>query len=267
MHVLSPDHDLDAGAVTDGVRCLKEHNFQHATLVHDPIPWTKCKESKLPPRHASVSDRALWLRQEIQLVSCADPAQEVFKYHDGESVTFYHGTTALVAWLLLSSGGFIPGPNGHSKGKKHFKGCFGSTDFDTAKCRGDQTRNLGDDGIYTFANCPVVLELKAEVAIIKNYKPGHPHLIVVPGETGALLPGVSVKVLHWNERFVANYKALYNPWVRAQIRQAGGVFQLCCELGRQRQDFQSCGDTRTSTFVNYGQYKCCQRCRDLWTAE
>ena len=110
----------------------------------------------------------------------------------------------------------------------------------------------------------MVLELRAEMAIIKHYKRGNPDLIVVPGQPGALLPGISVKALHWNRRFVMNYKALHEPKVREEIRLRGGVSVMCCGLGRQRNDFQSCGDCHTSEFVEVGNTACCKRCSVLW---
>ena len=131
IHALSPHLGLDPeyrtlkpDEVADGLLCLMENGFEHSTKVGPAIPWTEWDQSYLPRDHENVVHREEWLRQEIQLVSCADPAKKVFEECDGDgtSVTFYHGTTALVARLLQSSGGFIPGPNGHTKAKKHYKG-------------------------------------------------------------------------------------------------------------------------------------------------
>jgi hypothetical protein len=204
-----------------------------------------------------------WARQKIVIEMNAghEPA---FGEPDGPSVTFYHGTTALVADLLMRSGGFIPGENGHTKGKTHFKGCFGSKFFDVAKCRGDQTRNMNEDMIYTFANCPIVLEVRANMALLRTYKRKRPDLVVVPGMPGLALPGLSVVAVHWNMRMVRNYMRFHLPEARLEVTRRGGVFECCCGLGRQRLDFQSCGDFCTEQFVKYGKFRVCQRCIELW---
>ena len=280
-HALSPHLGLDDSCVVspeqavDGLLCFMENDFRHCAVIGRPTPWTALDESCLPRGHKLVTHREEWLRQTVDLreIENGGPGKRwrrvCFQEPDGESVTFYHGTTALVAHLLCRSGGFIPGPNGHTKAKTHYKGCFGSTDFNTAKQRGDQTRNLDyeKDMIYTFSNCPVVLELRAQMANIVNYKKSNPHLLVVPGRPGAFLPGISVMAIHWNHRFVKNYRALQDPEVRDEIRQVGGVFQACCGGLRQYHDFQSCGawsrDPWTE-FVKLGKHYVCRRCEPLW---
>ena len=122
----------------------------------------------------------------------ASGTEAVFCNPDGPSVKFYHGTTALCAQKILMGGGFIAGPNGHRKAKIYFNGCFGSKHFRTAQVRGDPTRRLSEtpDQIYTSGDCPCVLELEASSASIKNYKRGCPHLLVVQGQPGCLMPGM-----------------------------------------------------------------------------
>ena len=156
---------------------------------------------------------------------------------------FYHGTNADVCFRILKCGAFIPGRNGHTKGKSHFKGCFGSREFSVASFRGDQTRGLSleDDSIYTFRCCPVVLELEASCAHLKNYKSGRPELLVFPGLPGSFLAGIRLRAIHWNKRFVENYRRLHDPDIRRQIGEHGGVFEVCCGGQRQVRDFQSCG--------------------------
>ena len=171
----------------------------------------------------------------------------------------------MVACLLQAAGGFIPGRNGHAKGKRHVKGCFGSTKFENAKQRGDQTRNVDrTTGVPSLQNCPVVLELRAEMASLTNYKRGSPELFCAEGRPGALLPGVAVVAVHWNKRFVANYRALGNADVQAKITRGGGIFVMLCGQGRQVHDFQSCGCHDADNFIWLGKYKVCKRCHPLW---
>ena len=83
--------------------------------------------------------------------------------------------------------------------------------------------------IYSFQSCPCVLELSAQYALLRNYKGGyHPHLVVPPGIEGVALPGLQVKAIHWNMRFVWNYRKLYDPQIRQQIVDAGGIRVCCC---------------------------------------
>ena len=193
---------------------------------------------------------------------------------DDPTETFYHGTTSYSAWRILQSGAFIPGPNGYTKCKKHFKGCFGSKLFEIAEMRGDQTRVIEDDGIYSFRSCPVVLELEATCAHLRRYKRGHKHthLVVLPGEPGSFLPGIVLKAVHWNVRFVRQYLALHNPQTRIKIQSQGGVFVSCCGEGRQRNDFQSCGAwgfaplSQDPHFVRQGKYMMCHKCAERWRA-
>ena len=156
-------------------------------------------------------------------------------------VTFYHGTTAWAAYRIIRGGGFFPGVNGHTKKRRHYRGCFGSTFFDVAALRGDPTRHLAEDNIYTFASCPCTLELQASSAHLVRYHRHSKPLFVLPGQEGQVLPGIRVKVVWWNAMRVHNFACLtFLPDVRAVVRQRGGIKALCGG-GRQWQDFQCCG--------------------------
>ena len=85
---------------------------------------------------------------------------------DGLECTLYHGTTWYNLLGILSAGGFIPGQNGHSKCRKHYRGAFGSSCLGEAAMRADITRHA-KDAKKAGMNCvgafamPVVLEMKA----------------------------------------------------------------------------------------------------------
>jgi hypothetical protein len=272
---LSPCWDFDdsSGRTIDEkelIECVAylshpDSGFLYETLVHAPVPWSDLPEGLLPPDAHQVVNRPEWFRQAVTYRGFR--ATEVaFCNPDGPSTTFYHGTTAFPAHEILLGGGFLAGPNGHTKGKTHYKGCFGSTLFTVAQLRGDPTRGLAEnpDHIYTFSNCPCVLELEAASATLKNFKRGCPYLIVVPGHEGRFMPGILLKAIHWNVRYVRNFRALKNPAVRQAIRSRGGVFQACCGSFRQQQDFQSCGDYDVDKFVKLGKHYVCSQCFPLW---
>jgi hypothetical protein len=207
-----------------------------------------------------------WFRQPV----CITMHDGSHPFHDmgSPSTTFYHGTTAGVAYLICKSGAFIPGNNGHTKGKTHFKGCFGSTQFQVAMFRGDQTRGLDNSGgVYDFTCCPVVLEFQALCAGIRRYHKYNPAMIVIPGQPGKYLPGLRLMAVHWNVRFVQNYRRLQDSSVRCRIQQLGGVFSACCGGQRQQQDFQGCGawtDNVYRDFVRLGRHHVCERCHSRW---
>ena len=140
--------------------------WAHVQPVLRPlVPWLSLD----PVPDKMLIDKEEWYRQAVDMT---DPEAFPFQQPDGPSVIFYHGTNADVCFRILKCGAFIPGPNGHTKGKSHFKGCFGSREFSVASFRGDQTRGLSSevDGSYSFSCCPLVLELEASCAHLKNYK-------------------------------------------------------------------------------------------------
>ena len=202
-----------------------------------------------------------WVRQEIECDSHTS---------DASSVAFYHGTIAHCAHAIVSGGAFIPGPHGYSKGRRHYKGCFGSLSFWTASYRGDQTRWLEADGIYSFQSCPCVLELSAQHALLRNcsfFSILISSCCRVPGIEGAALPGLQVKAIHWNMRFVCNYRKLHDPQIRERIVDAGGILACCCGGHRQKHVFQSCGDCTFhpwEKFVKIGKRRCCPECLSRW---
>ena len=212
-------------------------------------------------------DPEVWWRQSVN-ITMHDGTAAFDSARDGASVIFYHGTIAKVAWLIIQSGAFIPGPNGHTRAKRHFRGCFGSVDFGTASFRGDMTRGNMPGGVYDFSCCPVVLELQASHANCRRYHKKNRELLVVAGVEGEYLPGILLRAVHWAPRFVKNYRALHSPSAREAIINAGGVFNACCGLGRQRQDFQSCGTwTRDvhAEFIKFGGVYVCRPCHKRWT--
>ena len=237
--------------------------WAHVQPVLRPlVPWLSLD----PVPDKMLIDKEEWYRQAVDMT---DPEAFPYQQPDGPSVIFYHGTTTGVCFRILKCGAFIPGLNGHTKGKSHYKGCFGSTNFSVASFRGDQTRGLSleDDCIYTFSCCPVVLELEASCAHLKTYKSGRPELKVFPGRPGFFLAGIRLGAIHWNKRFVTNYRSLHDPDIRRQIREHGGVFKVCCGGQRQVHDFQSCGAWSPfpwNDFEKLGKYYVCKQCAARW---
>ena len=196
------------------------------------------------------------------------------------SVVFYHGTILAAAHGIAKAGGFLPGENGHTKGKRHYKGCFGSTYMDTAYYRGDPTRYLEADGVYSLASCPVILELEASCLHIVRYNRRVNHCVCVPGLQGQVLGCDCGPFAIWvNAALAHNYISLtYQPALRKVVTDSGGIVKACCGGGRQMLDFPSCGRiVRSPRCSNpefmpasavvgqkVGQYLMCKRCAPQW---
>lgn len=83
-------------------------------------PVSECQKNKL--LFVECKNRGEeWFRQSIDAI---DDAEQFKSDIGGPSVIFFHGTTAECAMRIIDGGAFIPGENGHTKGKTHFKGCF-----------------------------------------------------------------------------------------------------------------------------------------------
>ncbi len=246
---------------------------QAAARVVDLPLWPPVK---YPNEFQPVMDHLLRQPLSITFPSPDDGFMAVdIEQQGGDSVVFYHGTTAAAALHIVKCGGFLPGINGHSKGKRHYKGCFGSTFFDVAYIRGDPMRHLAPDGIYTLASCPAVLELEATCASLVRYHRRLPHCFVLPGQPHQLLPGLRVRAVWWNARTVSNYlKLTFSREIRAAVARKGGIVEACCGGGRQLTDFQCCGKLVRSPWdradgfsvegVKVGKYYLCPECAHQW---
>jgi len=114
-----------------------------------------------------------------------------------------------------------------------------------------------------------VLELEASMAKLVRYHRHRDDVFVLPGIEGQYLPGLRVKAIHWNRRFIRNYMALHDAQARKTIAEHGGVFEACCGGRRQVQDFQTCGawskqPWSDSRFTKVGQYYMCNECKPRW---
>ncbi len=217
-------------------------------------------------------------RQEvdIQMASTNEEFLDVDINMQGPTVVFYHGTILRAVMDIVKCGGFIPGLNGHTKGKTHYKGCFGSTFLDVAYYRGDPTRHLEDDGVYSLASCPAVLELEATCMSLVRYHRRLSHTYVLPGRPNQLLPGLRIRAVWWNAELVHNYIQLtWEPTIRAEACREG-IVESCCGGRRQLQDFQCCGKLVQSPWCEkagkdfvvvgekVGKYFMCPTCARQW---
>lgn len=195
------------------------------------------------------------------------------------SIVFFHGTIASAAYGIMKAGGFLPGSNGHTKGKRHYKGCFGSTNMDTAYYRGDPTRHLETDGVYSLASCPVILEFEASCMHIIRYNSRMRHCVCIPGLEGQLLPGLRLRAMWVNASIAHNYINLtWEPALRQEVIDCGGIVNACCGGHRQMLDFQSCGKIVRSPWLcpgsvmtpstvigqKVGKYLMCSCCARQW---
>jgi len=253
--------------VLDGMHTFDDANFACETGFRDMEKWS---DRQVPPLlNPGHFDTREWCRQEV--VMTPNDKGRFVDDADGPSQTFYHGTIAVCAYLIIQGGGFIPGENGHAKAKRCCKGCFGSSIFNIASCRGDQTRHLEDDDVYSFLSCPLTLELEAKCAHLTHYHQRNKQVFLVEGKPGVIVPGVKVKALWWNMRFVQNYRRLETDIeLRASVISGGGVYEACCGYGRQRNDFQSCGRVCVnpwscqSEFEKVGRSYMCKKCAAFW---
>ena len=255
--------------VIEGFRAIDDAMFEWDTTLGHLVPWNSHTPQPETSSKFMMSEAEQWFRQEV-VMTPKDAATGSFVFdNDGPSQTFYHGTIAFCAYSIWAGGGFIPGENGHTKAKRHCKGCFGSSMFDTACRRGDQTRYIDSDGVYSFGSCPVTLELEAKCANLTRYHRHNSQVFVVEGKPGVVLPGVVIKAIWWNKRFVENYRKLtYDRALRAQVVQAG-IYAAICGYGRQKEDFSSCGRVcnnpwSDSEFEKVGKYYMCRQCAAAW---
>ena len=143
-----------SGELLDGVRSLDEAGALPQAMLG---PMTRYMD--LPPHQRPSMQSESWMQTETQHL-LRQPVHVTLRNDAGfitdtmiqgaSDVTFYHGTTAWAAHRIIRGGGFIPGLNGHTKNRRYYRGCFGSTFFDVAHFRGDPTRHLADDLIYTL---------------------------------------------------------------------------------------------------------------------
>lgn len=183
-----------------------------------------------------------WYSAEVTTVAqVAGSVSEDFEWgvqeEDGFEHTLYHGTTFYNLLGILSAGGFIPGENGHSKCRKHYKGAFGSSSLGEASMRADSSRH--GTPIRAFA-MPVVLEMKA--CTLVRYHKNSKSVFVVPGETGKLHPGVRIAKVHFKWSLVQNFWRLGLSDPERQLHAFYGVECLC---GQGNPGFNGCGKVMT----------------------
>lgn len=230
-----------------------------------PIPW---RELESPPPLSgiplSLHEQFLdsWVKIPVVHGNNIEYVEDAFN----DDVTLFHGTISKSAKKIVDIG-FLPGPNGKVKNRKYYEGAFMSKGFSPACYRSDMTRHVREDLIYEFESCPCVLEMRTSSALLVNYHKHNPDLFVLPGSRGKVLQGLRIEAIHFNTRFVQNYRALHSPELRAQIKAHGGVLETICGGLRQLKDFSTCGAVSFdpySDFMKLGKHRFCPKCHALW---
>ena len=119
-----------------------------------------------------------------------------------DTTTRYHGTTLKAALSMLSTGGFIPGPNGHGRKGKYLQGLFCASSVGEAVWRVDpwrEARGTRREFLDLFGR-PVVVELEVASFKLRRYHSHRRDLGVVEGTPGVLMPGVRLVKVHVNRQ-------------------------------------------------------------------
>lgn len=247
-----------------GLALLDEANMAPQSRLGRPVSWQECQSPPLHGIPVHLHDRYMmeWMKIPVLHDNDLEYVDNAFK----DDMTLFHGTIAKCAHQITQIG-FLPGPNGHVKNKRYYKGAFMARDFSTACFRGDMTRHIRADGIYDFESCPCVLEMRTSSALVKNFHKHNPDLFVLPGCQGKVLQGLRIEAIHFNSRFVQNYRALHSSELRLELKSNGGVLACICGGGRQMNDFCSCGKVSFDPwrdFKKLGKFYVCHDCYELW---
>ena len=185
-----------------------------------------------------------WFYCDLSLAAAVDDDSADWTLCDEDAErTLYHGTTFWALCAICKAGAFIPGPNGHSKCGKHYKGAFGSTSFGEASRRADPTRVRIGFRLH-MSSLPVVLEMRA-TNLVRYHKNRH-DVFVCPGKEGSRHPGVRIARAHFNWRLVTQFHDLGSP-LKIQIMDAYG-FE--CQCGQGNPSFQCCGKLSVSPWAD-----------------
>ena len=247
-----------------GLILMDEENMGSQSTIGRAVSWQECTS---PPLHGiPLWQQDQYLKEWTMIPVLHDKDIQYVDDAFNDDMTLFHGTIAKCAFKIIEIG-FLPGPNGHVKNKKYYQGAFMARQFSTACFRGDMTRHVRADGIYDFESCPCVLEMRTSSALVKNFHKHNPDLFVLPGGQGKVLQGLRIEAVHFNSRFVQNYRALHSPELRVQIQSHGGALACICGGHRQINDFCSCGKVSFDPwrdFQKLGKNLVCPSCYALW---
>ena len=149
----------------------------------------------------------------------------------------FHGTTFLSFLKILRSGGMIPGPNGHSFRRRHFKGVFSASSVAEAFERVDHEQGVDEQNVLHPCAMPVVLEL--ECGELRRYHSSRRDLFVTPGSEGCVLPVAKIVRVHISLRRLENFWQLAEAGKVRRMGLVGGYGKVCC--GQGNQSFTTCG--------------------------
>ena len=214
-HIWHSNPQVDYARHADGFQLDALHGF--ATLSHCQIYPERCRSSVLVQHDSDASDPQLscysswfkllkeeWYSSDITHYFSGDGMQD-YSLESDDNKTRYHGTTLKAVVSMLSTGGFIPGPNGHGHRGKYLQGLFCATEVGEAFLRVDPWREATRDGHLDLLGCPVVVELKVASFKLRRYHQHRRDLRVVEGMPGVLMQGISLAKVHINRRYFWNF--------------------------------------------------------------
>lgn len=263
FHFFGGNANRIADEALRGFLLMDEANMCPHSKIGPTIPWRDLESPPLAGVPAHLHEQFLdeWIKIPI-LHENLEYVENVFN----DDVTLFHGTISKCARKIVEIG-FLPGPNGHVKNRKYYEGAFMSKSFVPACYRSDMTRHVQGDSIYDFESCPCVLEMRTSSALLVNFHKHNKDLFVLPGSRGQVLQGLRIEAIHFNKRFVQNYRRLHSLELRKQIVAHGGVLETICGGHRQLKDFSTCGAVSFNPyheFVKLGRYRVCPACHAVW---
>ena len=132
----------------------------------------------------------------------------------------FHGTTYKSLSNILHAGGLRAGPNGHTFKGRHYKGVFQCADLGEAFQRSDPRQGMDEVGVVHPCAMPCVLELR--VSDLRRFHKTRKDLFVTPGAAGQLLRIIRIARVHFNLRYVQNFKKLNTPQTVATMDKLCG---------------------------------------------
>ena len=223
-----------------------------ATLRQHKVFPGRCSQTPLVPHGSDASNPVFsehssdwckllqkeWYSSDITSYFVGD-GMEFYDLESDEQKTRYHGTTLKAALSMLSTGGFIPGPNGHGRKGKYLQGLFCASSVGEAVWRVDpwrEARGTKRDPLLDLLGCPVVVELKVASFKLRRYHRHRRDLGVVPGKPGVLMTGVKLEKVHVNRRYFWNFcQSRYRNVSRAEAC-GHGKCNCGCWISVEEQD-------------------------------
>ena len=210
----NPYHDTaghDAGLQVEalqGFALLSQHQIYPGRCKGKALVPHECDGSE--PHLSRYSDTWTKLWQKEWYTSDPVPyfhgaGMQHYELGADDTVTRYHGTTLKALLSMMSTGGFIPGPNGHGHRGKYLQGLFCAASLGEAFLRVDPWREQTPGGHLDLMGCPVVVELEVASFRLRKYHNHRRDVRVVEAEPGVLMKGIKLLKVHVNSRYLWNF--------------------------------------------------------------